>query len=261
MTRSDLELGMDRSITRRDFLNGVSMAIGGSMVARPALASEAALPQQPATAGASTEFYPPALTGMRGSQPGSMDAAHAMRDGKKWDAGAETGESDHLVVAGGGMSGLAAVVLLSDENRTGRENPDSRQSRRFRWPRSAERVYSRRPSADCQGGRVVHRPSLDLHPRRKRPSQEHRHRLPRSHHQARSPATAAERWTSTRKPSARIAWCPDCRSACSVPAPPPLASCWPRRRCRSSDRRTCCGCGLTSAITWQGCRRRKSSRS
>ena len=28
MTKSDRELGMNRSITRRDFLNGVSVAIG-----------------------------------------------------------------------------------------------------------------------------------------------------------------------------------------------------------------------------------------
>jgi len=31
---SDRDLGMDRAITRRDFLNGVSVTIGGALTAR-----------------------------------------------------------------------------------------------------------------------------------------------------------------------------------------------------------------------------------
>ena len=37
--------------------------------------------RQQARPSATGEIYPPALTGMRGSGPGMMDAAHAMRDG------------------------------------------------------------------------------------------------------------------------------------------------------------------------------------
>ena len=54
--------------------------------------------------------YPPALTGMRGSHAGSFDAAHAIRDGERFsldDLPVE--EAYDLVVAGAGISGLAAA--------------------------------------------------------------------------------------------------------------------------------------------------------
>ena len=109
MKTSDHDLGMDRSITRRDFLNGVSLAVGGTMV-RPTLADAEGMLQQPsATAEA---VYPPALTGLRGSNAVAMEAAHAMRDGKRWDTGDDTGESYDLVVVGAGMSGLAAAYFF-----------------------------------------------------------------------------------------------------------------------------------------------------
>src|SRR5262245_52609115 len=102
MTNADRELGMDRAITRRDFLNGVSVAIGGAMAAGTPLEAAQRAPQ-PAAAPADPN-YPPALTGMRGSEPGTMDVAHAMRDGKQWDTGQDTGESYDLIVVGGGLS-------------------------------------------------------------------------------------------------------------------------------------------------------------
>jgi len=116
MTKTDRDLGMDRSITRRDFLNGVSVAVGGSLLT-PGAAAAAGLPRdeewiqraQPSITG---EIYPPALTGMRGSGPGMMDAAHAMRDGKTWDTVENTGETYDLVVVGAGMSGLAAAYFF-----------------------------------------------------------------------------------------------------------------------------------------------------
>ena len=57
-------------------------------------------------------YYPPALTGMRGSHPGSFDAAHSLRDGTFWDSAGkpqDTGETYDLIVVGGGISGLAAA--------------------------------------------------------------------------------------------------------------------------------------------------------
>ena len=60
----------------------------------------------------SADYYPPALTGLRGSHPGSFDAAHALRDGTFWDTAGkpvETGETYDLVVVGGGISGLSAA--------------------------------------------------------------------------------------------------------------------------------------------------------
>ncbi len=98
--RHDRDLGMDRSITRRDFLNGTALAIGASLVAPRWLEALEAEP------------YPPALTGLRGSHEGAYEAAHALRDGSFWHtAGAARvlGETYDLVVVGAGISGLAAA--------------------------------------------------------------------------------------------------------------------------------------------------------
>ena len=57
-------LGMDRAISRRDFLNGVGVAIGASLL--PACSRTG----EPMIEGASA-YYAPAETGMRGSHPGS----------------------------------------------------------------------------------------------------------------------------------------------------------------------------------------------
>jgi spermidine dehydrogenase len=103
----DRELGMHRKITRRDFLNGVSLAIGGSLVASQ-------MPRLHAATG-STATYPPALTGIHGQQNGSYTYAHQLRDGDFWDKAGkpqETGEKYDLVVVGGGISGLAAAYFF-----------------------------------------------------------------------------------------------------------------------------------------------------
>ncbi len=102
----DRELGMHRKITRRDFINGVAVTAGAAMMPWQLFADSARDPEK------SPGYYPPALTGMRGSHPGSFDAAHALRDGTFWDnAGKpeDTGETYELIVVGGGISGLAAA--------------------------------------------------------------------------------------------------------------------------------------------------------
>jgi len=104
---SDRELGMKRNITRRDFLNGVAVTAGAALM--PWQLFAAAGEGEPEK---SAEYYPPALTGLRGSHPGSFDAAHALRDGTFWDAAGtpqDTGETYDLIVVGGGISGLAAA--------------------------------------------------------------------------------------------------------------------------------------------------------
>jgi spermidine dehydrogenase len=120
---SDRTLGMDRPITRRDFLNGV--AVGTAALASASLLADtpAAAPgaataaasgtAAPAPAGAAAQdipgYYPPLLTGMRGSAPGSFESAHALRDGKTPPAATDTGEQYDLIVVGAGISGLAAA--------------------------------------------------------------------------------------------------------------------------------------------------------
>lgn len=57
-------------------------------------------------------YYPPALTGLRGSHPGSFEVAHQMRDGGLSPilaAARPSGERYDLVVVGAGISGLAAA--------------------------------------------------------------------------------------------------------------------------------------------------------
>jgi len=104
----DRELGMDRKITRRDFLNGVALTVGAAMLP-PQAFGVFDLQADPEKA---SDYYPPALTGLRGSHPGSFEAAHKLRDGTFWEEAGkpiETGETYDLVVVGGGISGLAAA--------------------------------------------------------------------------------------------------------------------------------------------------------
>jgi spermidine dehydrogenase len=102
----DRELGMKRKITRRDFLNGVRITAGAAMLP-PRLFGAF---DQPAEK--SANYYPPGLTGLRGSHPGSFDAAHSLRDGTFWASAGkpeDTGELYDLIIVGGGISGLAAA--------------------------------------------------------------------------------------------------------------------------------------------------------
>ena len=112
---------MDRSIPRRDFIQGAlagaAMALTGSVGSAFAAKVDADAAAGPGTAGAGAAtaaqdrpgYYPPLLQGMRGSHPGSFEAAHALRDGVSQDPGIDTGETYDLIVVGGGISGLSAA--------------------------------------------------------------------------------------------------------------------------------------------------------
>lgn len=104
------KLGEHRQIPRRDFLQGALIAAATTLTG-PLLKANAAESIEKAV-----NYYPPALTGMRGSHPGSFEEAHALRDGRKPGTATDTGEAYDLVVVGGGISGLSAAHFF--RNRT-----------------------------------------------------------------------------------------------------------------------------------------------
>jgi spermidine dehydrogenase len=114
--KRDDELGLGQSITRRDFLNGVALTVGGSLL--PAELARALALDLPPGAQQKAGYYPPVLTGLRGSHPGSFEAAHQLKDGAFWkEAGAPEPDdlTYDLVVVGGGISGLASACVFQKE--------------------------------------------------------------------------------------------------------------------------------------------------
>ncbi len=113
MNSRDRYLGMDRPITRRDFMNGAAMAIGAAMLPGGAAFGEDGNSEPQNRAG----YDPPIKSGMRGSHPGSFEIAHSLRDGTFWEhAGtpSDTKETYDLVIVGAGISGLAAAHFFRE---------------------------------------------------------------------------------------------------------------------------------------------------
>jgi spermidine dehydrogenase len=97
----DEELGMQRKITRRDFLDGAAMAVSGFALSMhgAAIPSDGLLPT-------------PALSGLRAIKP-VFEYAHVARKIVEFLAGQMT-ESDLIV--GAGISGLAAAYFYRKGN-------------------------------------------------------------------------------------------------------------------------------------------------
>ena len=97
-----------KKITRRDFCNGIAIGTGISLLSPMDLFGQNAFtiqnPKQPFT------YYPPTLTGMRGSHKGSFEVAHALAwTGEKPTKYEKLDEEYDLVIVGAGISGLATA--------------------------------------------------------------------------------------------------------------------------------------------------------
>ncbi len=91
---------MKYNITRRDFMNGVAIGTGTTLMA----------PEMIFAQGTSPEYYPPTLTGIRGNHAGSFEVSHALAwSGQKPAEHRQRNEHYDMVIVGAGVSGLAAA--------------------------------------------------------------------------------------------------------------------------------------------------------
>jgi len=107
MNETDKLLGMNRSISRRDFLQGVALSLAASRRGRAQERS-----------GQSAMAEPPWIHGLRGQDVASTELGHRIRDGKTELTTADpvdTGEEYDLVVVGAGIAGLASAFVYYQE--------------------------------------------------------------------------------------------------------------------------------------------------
>ncbi len=111
MSAEDKDLGLYSNITRRDFLQGSAI-----LCSTPFLPSITLAAGPVSSASSGPDYYPPLLTGLRGSHKGSFEIAHALaREGKRWADVSSTDEEPYdLIVVGGGISGLSTAWLYRE---------------------------------------------------------------------------------------------------------------------------------------------------
>lgn len=103
MKKTDKQLGMNKGIARRDFIQATVLTSLGLMLPTSCVFTST---KNEAT----INYYPPLKTGMRGSHDGSYETSHALaRQGVQFDNPTDSIEYYDLVVVGAGISGLTAA--------------------------------------------------------------------------------------------------------------------------------------------------------
>ncbi|MGA2965706.1 MAG: FAD/NAD(P)-binding protein [Terriglobales bacterium] len=108
----DHDLGMNRPITRRDFLDGVAIGLGSAALSSYLTGCTGHGVPGSSFAQNGKGYNPPAESKMRGDNLGSFEIAHGLRDGTFWQTAGSpilTDTTYDLIVVGAGISGLAAA--------------------------------------------------------------------------------------------------------------------------------------------------------
>jgi len=108
-TEEKSRLGVDRPITRRDFVKG--MMVGAGCLVLSGCSGPTLDPDAPPT----LTSRPPVHSFFGGDTGDTISACHRVYHGERFDLGEDTGEMYDLVVVGAGLGGLTAAYYYQQE--------------------------------------------------------------------------------------------------------------------------------------------------
>ena len=162
LTAEERDLGMDRDITRRDFLNAVALGTGAALLGRGAglgrsgrarLAQVARDPRRGIRSRATRAVGDYARS--NGNTWDVVTAGHGIRDetyGKAIASAPDTGEVYDVMIAGGGFSGTDRRVHVPQGDGPAEKRAPARQPPDHRRRGQAQRVHRPRPAAHRAAG-------------------------------------------------------------------------------------------------------------